>query len=107
VEKVVKKYTVYSEEDLHRALKIKPAETEYSLSDLVNDAVRQTLREDLEDLAANPRPSGTEKMAGREFYRFRQGDDRVVYSVDGQEKAVVIEKMGHRKRVYRGGAHEE
>jgi plasmid stability protein len=40
------------EEDLHRALKIKAAETEYSISDLVNDAVRQALREDLGDLAA-------------------------------------------------------
>ena len=52
MKKTVKRYTVYLEEDLHRALKVKSAETSYSVSDLVNDAVRQALREDLEDLAA-------------------------------------------------------
>ncbi len=47
-----KRYTVYLQEELHRALKVKAAETEYSVSELVNDAVRQALREDAEDLAA-------------------------------------------------------
>jgi hypothetical protein len=47
-----KRYTVYLQEELHRALKVKAAETEYSVSDLVNDAVRLALREDAEDLAA-------------------------------------------------------
>ena len=37
---------------LHRALRLKAAETDTSVSDLVNDAVRQTLAEDVEDLAA-------------------------------------------------------
>ncbi len=44
--------TVYFESHLHRALRIKAAETERSLSDLVNVAVRNTLEEDAEDLAA-------------------------------------------------------
>ena len=52
MEKRVKRYTVYLEEDLHRALKVKSAETAYSVSDMVNEAVRQALREDAEDLAA-------------------------------------------------------
>jgi len=43
--------TVYLEPDLHRALRIKAAETDQSISDLVNSAVRQTLTEDAEDLA--------------------------------------------------------
>ncbi|MCX6559212.1 MAG: CopG family transcriptional regulator [Candidatus Aminicenantes bacterium] len=47
-----KRYTVYLQEDLHRALKVKAAETGYSVSDLVNNAVRLALREDAEDLAA-------------------------------------------------------
>jgi hypothetical protein len=47
-----KRCTVYLQSDLHRALKVKAAETEYSVSDLVNKAVRQSLREDAEDLAA-------------------------------------------------------
>ncbi len=44
--------TVYFEPDLHRALRLKAAHTRRSISDLVNDAVRQALREDQEDLAA-------------------------------------------------------
>lgn len=44
--------TVYLDPELHRALRMKAAETEQSISDLVNAAVRQTLAEDAEDLAA-------------------------------------------------------
>jgi predicted transcriptional regulator len=44
--------TIYFEPDLHRALRIKAAHTQRTLSRLVNDAVRQALQEDQEDLAA-------------------------------------------------------
>lgn len=47
---VMKRATVYFEEDLHKALKMKAIESELSLSDIVNQAVRYTLEEDLEDL---------------------------------------------------------
>ena len=47
-----KRSTVYFEPHLHRALRVKAAHTQRSLSDLVNDAVREALREDQEDLAA-------------------------------------------------------
>ena len=43
---------VYFDEDLHRALRMKAAETDRSISDLVNEAVQYTLAEDLEDLEA-------------------------------------------------------
>ena len=44
--------TVYFEPDLHRALRLKAAHTRRSISDLVNEAVRQALQEDREDLAS-------------------------------------------------------
>jgi plasmid stability protein len=44
--------TVYLDPDLHRALRVKAAETDKSISDLVNAAVRLHLAEDAEDLAA-------------------------------------------------------
>jgi hypothetical protein len=44
--------TVYLDPELHRALRVKAAETDESISDLVNRAVRQTLAEDAEDLDA-------------------------------------------------------
>jgi len=48
----VNRTTVYLEPGLHRALKIKAATTDQSISALVNDAVREALREDQIDLAA-------------------------------------------------------
>ncbi len=44
--------TVYLDTDLHRALRMKAAETDRSLSDLINGAVRRSLLEDANDLAA-------------------------------------------------------
>ncbi len=44
--------TVYLEPDLHRALRLKSAHSQRSMSDIVNGALRQALREDQEDLAA-------------------------------------------------------
>ena len=42
--------TIYLDPELHRALRIKAAETDQSISDLVNAAVRQKLAEDAVDL---------------------------------------------------------
>ena len=47
-----KRATVYFDASLHRALRIKAAVTERSVSEIVNTAVRQGLAEDAEDLAA-------------------------------------------------------
>jgi plasmid stability protein len=44
--------TVYLDPDLHRALRLKSAQSRRSMSEIVNDALRQALREDQEDLAA-------------------------------------------------------
>ncbi len=47
-----KRATVYFDPDLHKALRLKSVETSRSVSDLVNEAVREALLEDAEDLAA-------------------------------------------------------
>ncbi len=47
-----KRATIYFDPDLHRALRLKAAETEQSVSELVNEAVKLSLAEDAEDLAA-------------------------------------------------------
>lgn len=47
-----KRSTVYFDEDLHAALRLKAVHTHRSVSDIVNDAVRLALAEDQEDLAA-------------------------------------------------------
>ena len=55
----------------------------------------------IESLAVGPRPSGCEKLTGQERYRVRQGQYRIVYSVQDKEFTVWIVKVGHRKDVYR------
>ena len=45
-----KRSTIYFDPDLHRALRLKAAATDRSISDVVNEAVRQTLSEDAADL---------------------------------------------------------
>ena len=47
-----KKATIYLDPRLHRALRMKSAETSRPMSQLVNDAIAASLREDEEDLAA-------------------------------------------------------
>jgi len=47
-----KRATIYFDPDLHKALRLKAVETSRSVSDLVNEAVRETIAEDAEDLAA-------------------------------------------------------
>ena len=47
-----KRATVYLDPELHRALRVKAAETDRSMSDLVNEAVQLSFAEDAEDLAA-------------------------------------------------------
>ena len=44
--------TVYLDPSLHKALKLKAVETSRSVSDLVNDAIREALAEDAEDIGA-------------------------------------------------------
>jgi hypothetical protein len=51
-EETSKRATVYFEPELHKAIRLKAAHTHRSISDIVNDAVRLSLREDQEDLAA-------------------------------------------------------
>ena len=47
-----KRATVYLDAALHRALRLKAAETDVSISHLVNEALRRTFAEDADDLAA-------------------------------------------------------
>ncbi|MTI96297.1 MAG: CopG family transcriptional regulator [Firmicutes bacterium] len=50
--KPVKRSTIYFAPEIHAALRLKAASTQCSVSELVNNAVRDMLREDMADLAA-------------------------------------------------------
>ncbi|MBI3767835.1 MAG: type II toxin-antitoxin system RelE/ParE family toxin [Deltaproteobacteria bacterium] len=63
---------------------------------------RQRLVVRIEVLRTDPRPPGCEKLTGgADRYRVRQGDYRVVYSVDDANRVVLVVKIGHRREVYR------
>ena len=55
----------------------------------------------IEGLADNPRPPGSEKLSGEEKCRLRQGDYRVLYSIQDVSSTVTVVKIGHRREVYR------
>lgn len=58
--------------------------------------------EAVEALAENPFPHGAEKLSGSEHsYRIRLGDYRVVYEVVAEQKLVEVQRVRHRKDVYR------
>ena len=59
----------------------------------VSDAIR--------GLAEEPRPSGCLKLAGRDGWRIRIGDYRVIYEIDDSHLVVTILHIGHRRDVYR------
>lgn len=65
-----KRATVYFEAEVHRALRLKAAASDRSISDMVNDAVRVTLAEDAEDLAAFSERKGEKSLS---FDTFVQG----------------------------------
>lgn len=65
-----KRATVYFEADVHRALRLKAAASDRSISDMVNDAVKVTLSEDAEDLAAFAERKGDKTLP---FDAFVQG----------------------------------
>jgi mRNA interferase RelE/StbE len=55
----------------------------------------------IQQLAFQPCPLGCQKLSDVEAYRIRQGDYRVVYTVDDKARVVEIIKIGHRREVYR------
>lgn len=60
---ITKRSTVYLEAPLHRALRLKSAETDASISELVNAAVRRSLAEDADDLAAFHERTGEPRLS--------------------------------------------
>ena len=63
--------------------------------------VAQQIVERISSLALHPRPAGCKKLSGEEKYRVRQGDHRIVYSIDDRSRVIEVVKIGHRREVYR------
>lgn len=64
-------------------------------------AVNARLSQRILSLEDNPRPRGARKLSGREEYRLRVGDYRVLYTIDDKVCLVTVFAVGHRREVYR------
>lgn len=67
----------------------------------LHGSLRERIRSAIDGLAMDPRPAGVVKLAGRDDYRVRVGDYRVVYAVDDDDERVLVARIAHRREVYR------
>ena len=74
---------------------------EKDLENLSKSAV-PVLWQRIKTLADEPRPRQAKKLKGAEkAYRLRVRDYRIVYTVDDEQKLVIVTAIRHRKEVYR------
>lgn len=62
--------------------------------------VLQKVVKKIKGLAFDPRPPGCEKLSSEERFRIRQGDYRIVYTIEDEKLIVIVVKIGHRRNVY-------
>jgi mRNA interferase RelE/StbE len=68
----------------------------------LTDSVQKRIVKRLKSLRENPRPQGVKKLAGEEdLYRIREGNYRIIYTIQDKELIVLVVKIGNRKDVYR------
>jgi len=62
---------------------------------------RRWVVERIRRLGDDPRPRGCEKLSGQDRYRVRQGNYRIIYSINDNRLIVHVVKVGDRKDIYR------
>ena len=66
----------------------------------INEPFYSHIKQAIYSLADNPRPQGYKKLKGRDGYRIRVGNYRIIYDVFDSELVVDIIALGHRKDIY-------
>ena len=61
----------------------------------------QRILERIDTLRDEPRPQGSVKLSGKEYYRVREGVYRIIYEIQDTQLVVIVIKVGHRREVYR------
>jgi len=62
---------------------------------------QQKIVQVIDSLAENPRPIGCKQLKGEKAYRVRVADYRIVYTVEDVIRIVAVQRIGHRKDIYR------
>lgn len=68
--------------------------------DKLPDDVAKPIFEAILDLEENPRPAGNKKLKGRDGYRIRIGNYRIIYDIFDTELIIDVIALGHRKDIY-------
>lgn len=71
------------------------------LAAVASRADRRRIVKRIQSLGDEPRPPGSQKLSGRERYRIRQGNYRILYTIEDSVLIINVIKIGHRKEVYR------
>jgi mRNA interferase RelE/StbE len=61
----------------------------------------QRLLSAIQKLAGDPRPPQSKKLSGQERFRIRQGNYRILYTIEDNQLVVCVVKVGNRRNVYR------
>jgi len=69
------------------------------LKDTPNQGVRQII-EITNLLRDAPHPAGNVKLSGKDYYRIRQGNYRLIYEIKDSQLFIIVIKVGHRREVY-------
>jgi mRNA interferase RelE/StbE len=81
-------YSIYIKKSAKKELELLPKKEKERISKRINN------------LSQDPRPDGCTKLKGENYYRVRQGNYRIVYSIMDNKLIVEIIKIQHRKKVY-------
>jgi mRNA interferase RelE/StbE len=69
--------------------------------DRLPDEIANRILERFIELETNPRPADVKKLKGRDAWRIRIGDYRVIYEIHDRVLQVIVITIGHRREVYR------
>ncbi len=79
---------------------ILPKSVQKELNRLPDEIVKRILAR-LAGLETNPRPPDVKKLKGRDAWRIRAGDYRVIYEIHDQRLEILVITIGHRREIYR------
>jgi len=61
---------------------------------------RERIADAIRRLADEPTPPGVKKLSGREAWRIRVGDYRILYEIYDERLVILVVDIGHRREIY-------
>jgi mRNA interferase RelE/StbE len=68
--------------------------------DKLSDNIAEPIFVAIQGLEEDPRPKGSKKLKGRDAYRIRTGNYRIIYEIVDEQLIVDVINLGHRKDIY-------